>query len=229
MMAVTDLAVTEAGVMNGSMVNRVGEALRAARLARGLTQEQVEDATGIRQTYISDIETGKVNIPGDDILFPLAYAVGMSVADVRRAQGWVVEGDDDEVDVTYAGLVPADSVRWTAMQEGDESMRVWRWLLDAHAPETCFVVRVSGDCLRSRGIVDGNFVLLRERGANERPHDGEIVLARIGDEYSLKIWRLANGQVQLVDGDDHVVYRDAVDRAEIVVEGMYVAHWNKRT
>lgn len=207
---------------------RLGAFIRNRRQQLGLTQEMVEELSGVSQHYQSQIERGKVDRPGDAFLEALAKALELDMADIRRAQGWVVEGDDEEVDVRYAGLVPADSVRWTAVMEGDETMRVWSELLDAHAPEHCFVVRVSGDCLRSRGIVDGNFVLLRERRPDERPHDGEIVLARVGDEHSLKVWKLADGEVWLVDGDEQIVYRDSVDRAKIVVDGLYVAHWNKR-
>ena len=152
----------------------------------------------------------------------------MSIVEVRRAQGWVVEEDDDEVDVRYVGLVPADSVRWTAVQEGNEMKRVWRYLLGAHAPETCFVVRVSGDCLAAQHIVDGNYVLLREREPGERPHNGDIVLARIGEEFSLKLWTMQDSQVLLSDGDGHIVYRGSIENQEIEVVGIYVAHWNRR-
>lgn len=42
-----------------------GSQLKALRQARGLTQEQLAEKTGILNTYLSLIETGKV-IPSDD-------------------------------------------------------------------------------------------------------------------------------------------------------------------
>lgn len=44
------------------MQSALGEALRLLRKRRGLTQEQLADATGIDATYISQIERGRRGI-----------------------------------------------------------------------------------------------------------------------------------------------------------------------
>lgn len=44
-----------------------GLALRQRRLERGLTQEQLSHETGIRQSYISEVEAGRRNISIDNI------------------------------------------------------------------------------------------------------------------------------------------------------------------
>lgn len=44
-----------------------GLALRQRRIERGLTQEQLSHETGIRQSYISEVEAGRRNISIDNI------------------------------------------------------------------------------------------------------------------------------------------------------------------
>lgn len=213
----------------------VGRLIREARQREGLTQWDLAHEIGSDQAYVSKIERQATPV-SDDILWIWAPLLRVPFRDlvlarsgVREDPPWegAVRGVNDEVDVRYAGLVPADSVRWMAMQEGDEKVRVWSDLLGAHAPETCFVVRVSGDCLAARSIVDGNYVLLREREPDERPRDGDIVMARIGDDFSLKIWSVQDQQMRLSDGDGRVVYRGSVNDDAITILGIYLAHWNK--
>lgn len=57
-----------------------------------------------------------------------------------------------------------------------------------------FVLRVQGDSMTDRGILDGDLVVAR-RGA--RVEDGDIAVARIGDEATVKTVRRARGAVVL--------------------------------
>lgn len=57
--------------------------MRALRAAKGVTQEQLSLATGIRTTYISDIERGARN-PSWKVLVRLAAGLGVSLADLGR-------------------------------------------------------------------------------------------------------------------------------------------------
>jgi transcriptional regulator with XRE-family HTH domain len=49
--------------------------LREARLRRGLTQEQLEAASGIPQSHISKLERGAVADPASSIVLKLATAL----------------------------------------------------------------------------------------------------------------------------------------------------------
>lgn len=53
----------------------LGKAVRQGRDERGLTQEQLAQATGLQPTYISDIERGVRN-PSWDVVVRLAAALG---------------------------------------------------------------------------------------------------------------------------------------------------------
>jgi len=60
--------------------------------------------------------------------------------------------------------------------------------------EDLFGLRVQGDSMVDRGILDGDLVVAR-RGA--RVEDGDIAVARIGDEATVKTVRRARGAVVL--------------------------------
>jgi transcriptional regulator with XRE-family HTH domain len=62
---------------------QLGQAVRAARRGRGLTQEQVSAASGLHPTYISDIERGVRN-PGWQAITQLAIGIGVSLQEIAR-------------------------------------------------------------------------------------------------------------------------------------------------
>ena len=64
----------------------LGQAVRELRQKRGLTQEQVAQASGIAPTYISDIERGVRN-PSYELLIELAGALRTPLSEiVKRAE-----------------------------------------------------------------------------------------------------------------------------------------------
>lgn len=56
-----------------------------------------------------------------------------------------------------------------------------------------FFLRVDGDSMVGRGILDGDYVLIHRQDAK----NGDIVAARIGDEATIKTLRHANGTIVL--------------------------------
>ena len=59
----------------------------------------------------------------------------------------------------------------------------------------CFALRVRGDSMINAGILDGDKVVVRPQPSAE---DGQIVVARIGDEATVKRLSRRNGQVWLM-------------------------------
>jgi repressor LexA len=62
-----------------------------------------------------------------------------------------------------------------------------------------FLLRVTGDSMVGAGILDGDMVVVRRAQTAE---DGEIVVARIEDEATVKRLRRAAGRVELVPEND---------------------------
>ncbi len=63
----------------------------------------------------------------------------------------------------------------------------------------CFALRVRGDSMVGAGILDGDMVVVRPQQSAD---DGQIVVARIGDEATVKRLQRRSGQVWLLPEND---------------------------
>ena len=77
--------------------------------------------------------------------------------------------------------------------ENQESLMPW------DGDPDCFALRVRGDSMIGAGILDGDKVVIRPQQIAE---DGQIVVARIGDEATVKRLSRRNGQVWLLPEND---------------------------
>ncbi len=59
------------------MITQMSEMLRVARTARCLTLEEMGRATGVSSSYLSRLETRRIEKPGADILAKIADAYGI--------------------------------------------------------------------------------------------------------------------------------------------------------
>ena len=90
--------------------------------------------------------------------------------------------------------------------ENQEGQMVW----DGE-PE-CFALRVRGDSMIGAGILDGDKVVVRPQQAAD---DGQIVVARIGDEATVKRLHRRNGEIWLMPENDAYEPIDGTD-AELI-------------
>ena len=58
----------------------IGKRIKILRLDRGLTQGDIEEATGVSRSHISKIESGKVTNPGLDTLEKISKALKVSIS-----------------------------------------------------------------------------------------------------------------------------------------------------
>lgn len=82
---------------------------------------------------------------------------------------------------------------------------------------SCFALRVRGESMINAGILDGDMVVVRPQSNAD---DGQIVVARIGDEATVKRLRRKNGQVWLLPEND--AYRP-IDGREAELVGLVKA------
>ena len=78
--------------------------------------------------------------------------------------------------------------------ENQEGLMVW------DGDPDCFALRVRGDSMVGAGILDGDKVIIRPQQTAE---DGQIVVARIGDEATVKRLSRRNGEVWLLPENEH--------------------------
>ena len=64
---------------------------------------------------------------------------------------------------------------------------------------SCFALRVRGDSMINAGILSGDMVVVRPQSFAD---DGQIVVARVGDEATVKRLRRRNGEIWLMPEND---------------------------
>jgi repressor LexA len=67
------------------------------------------------------------------------------------------------------------------------------------APDELFSLRVRGDSMKDAGILDGDLVIVRRQA---RADSGEIVVAMVGDEATVKRFRVKRGRIELHPAND---------------------------
>ena len=67
------------------------------------------------------------------------------------------------------------------------------------APSELFSLRVRGDSMKDAGILDGDLVVVRRQ---PRADSGEIVVAMVGDEATVKRLRVKRGRIELHPEND---------------------------
>ena len=72
--------------------NTLGQYLKTARMAQGLSLRDVEEATGkqVSNAYLSQLETGKVRRPSPHILYALSQALAVPYELLMERTGYIV-------------------------------------------------------------------------------------------------------------------------------------------
>lgn len=113
-------------------MERFGIALKRARIARNMDQEQLADLSGINRAYISKIETGRIYRPEPETIDRLAAALDMTADDLlanvepplmlREDRGlYAVDLDEDPLVQLYNRMSEPDRRRLVAIAEA-----LWR-------------------------------------------------------------------------------------------------------
>ena len=82
---------------------------------------------------------------------------------------------------------------------------------------SCFALRVRGDSMINAGILSGDKVVVRPQ---PNADDGQIVVARIGDEATVKRLRRRGGRIWLMPENDNYA---PIDGSEAEVIGLVKA------
>jgi len=92
--------------------------------------------------------------------------------------------------------------------ENQEGMMAW------DGDPDCFALRIRGDSMIGAGILDGDKVVVRPQ---QTAQDGQIVVARIGDEATVKRLQRRNGEIWLMPEND--LY-EPIDGSEAEIIGL---------
>ncbi|NKG34759.1 LexA family protein [Acinetobacter junii] len=137
----------------------LGENLKAIRKAKKMTQKELSQKSGVKQSVISDLETGNAKSTGS--ILELANALGVTAEELKK--GIVGEFDNNVVPVS-SKLIPVLSwVQAGTMTsvEAIDPKNINEWLppLSADDPDGCFYLRVVG-VSNYPTYVDGDYILV---------------------------------------------------------------------
>ena len=114
-----------------------------------------------------------------------------------------------------AGYIPVVGVVTAGLPilavENQEGFMPW------DGDSSCFALRVRGDSMIGAGILDGDKVVIRPQ---QIAQDGQIVVARIGDEATVKRLSRRNGEIWLLPENDAY---DPIDGSEAEIIGLVKA------
>lgn len=114
-----------------------------------------------------------------------------------------------------AGFIPVVGIVTAGLPilavENQEGLMAW------DGDPECFALRVRGDSMINAGILDGDKVVIRPQQTAE---DGQIVVARIGDEATVKRLSRRNGEIWLLPENDNY---DPIDGSEAELIGLVKA------
>ncbi|MFT3805381.1 transcriptional repressor LexA [Arenimonas sp.] len=93
-------------------------------------------------------------------------------------------------------------------------------LLDRNffSPAPDYLLKVKGDSMRDDGIFDGDLI-----GVHRTPdaHSGQIVVARIDDEITVKLLKVSKGQVRLLPRNPDYSPIEVGPDQDFAIEGLY--------
>lgn len=90
----------------------------------------------------------------------------------------------------------------------------------ARPPHTYYILRAKGNSMNQKNIHDGTLVLVRKQ---ETARDGDIVVAIINDECTLKEFKRKDNYILLIPHSDNGTHKPIILTEDFRVQGMVVA------
>lgn len=150
-----------------------------------------------RKGYLSreDMKSRALRLVSRDSEAP-ASTNGASVAPSGIANG--TGGDENLLDVQILGRVAA-GLPLLAEENVVDTVRIDRMLV--RGGRDVFGLRVQGDSMINAGILNGDYIFVRKQASAEA---GEIVVALIGDEATVKYYHPERDYVRFQPANDHM-------------------------
>lgn len=186
---------------------RIGQRLRALRENRGETQEDLGRVIGCAANTVSFYESGKRKLTlvdlqkiADHYGVPITYFLGreteegMRAAELKRLANEAqrlrqevreLERDymRDTIPVPLIGTVPGGYPDFRDQEEAEEFYPIRRAVIHE---EGAYCLQVTGNSMMGRNILDGDIVFV---DSVAKPKEGDIVIARRGDEAVIRVYR----------------------------------------
>lgn len=169
----------------------IGKNIYNARKQKGMTQEQLGKAIGVKKQTIQKYEKEVVtNIPVER-LKAIANVLGVSPVDLMSVDNNV----DLSTSIKMNGRIPIYGTIAAGEPIFADQNIIDSILTDEIHPENFFGLKVKGNSMINAGIPDGCYVIFLKQ---ETAENGQIVACRVnGDEATLKRFRQQGDTVVL--------------------------------
>lgn len=137
----------------------------------------------------------------------------------RNAKGRLLPSPRLQAGLKLLGVVEAGFPS-PAEEELIDTMSLDEFLIQK--PDATYLVKVTGDSMKDAGILAGDLVLV-ERGRNPRP--GDIVIAQVDGQWTMKYFQKRNGKVVLEAANKK--YPAIFPETELTLGGVVVANVRK--
>ena len=123
------------------MVENFGEYLRTLRAEKRYSLREVEELSGVSNSYLGLIERGQRPIPGADILKKLAPVYDVPVRDLLATAGYLREEDislseDDEVEMAFRYVMNDPRYKSGTRIKGGLTVEVKRFIVEMYEKAT---------------------------------------------------------------------------------------------
>ena len=140
-------------------MSTLGENLKKLRKAKKMTQKDLAQKSGVKQSVISELETGTAKSTGS--ILELASALGVTAEDLKKG---VIGAFDNNVVPVTSKLIPVLSwVQAGAMTSVEDinPSEIMQWLppLSSDDPDGCFYLKVVG-ISNSPKYEEGDYILV---------------------------------------------------------------------
>ncbi|MCU4601666.1 MULTISPECIES: helix-turn-helix domain-containing protein [Acinetobacter] len=138
----------------------LGENLKKLRKAKKMTQKELAQKSGVKQSVISDLETGNAKSTGS--ILELANALGVTAEELKK--GITGDFDNNVVSITSNKLIPVLSWVQAGIMTSVEALNpseITEWLppLSSDDPDGCFYLKVVG-ISNFPTYQDGDYILV---------------------------------------------------------------------
>ncbi|MDV7568827.1 XRE family transcriptional regulator [Acinetobacter baumannii] len=162
----------------------LGENLKAIRKAKKMTQKELAQKSGVKQSVISDLETGNAKSTGS--ILELANALGVTAEELKK--GVVGELITTNVVPIQARMAPVlswvQAGNFTNVESVDMS-QVTEWFPLPDDCEKCFYLKVRG-VSNEPDFVEGDYIVVDPTVYYSDMQSGDIIVVRKDKDATFK-------------------------------------------
>lgn len=162
----------------------LGENLKIIRKFKKMTQKELAQKSGVKQSVISDLETGNAKSTGS--IIELANALGVTAEDLRKG----VVGDAETTNVTQVQARMAPVLSWvqagnfTNVESVDMS-QVVEWFPLPDDCEKCFYLKVRG-VSNEPDFIEGDYIVVDPTVYYSDMQSGDVIVVRNDKDATFK-------------------------------------------